>query len=159
MGKCRGGEEDSPGFYMKQSGTLDNACGLIALIHSILNNPQIELAEGSPLAQFIAANQDATPQQICESLEGFEPIQQLHCAAAGEGSVAGKRAAEGDEVEGHKKGVNHHFVAYVLDAKKRLIELDGTKEGPWVVAEGVEPDGLVAAVGTEMIRRVNDGEI
>ena len=25
-------------YYMKQSGTLDNACGIIACIHAILNN-------------------------------------------------------------------------------------------------------------------------
>jgi len=35
-----GAGEDAPvaSFYMKQTGKLDNACGIIACLHSILNN-------------------------------------------------------------------------------------------------------------------------
>ena len=36
--KEKGSADTKAHFYMKQSGTLDNACGIIACIHAILNN-------------------------------------------------------------------------------------------------------------------------
>jgi len=40
-------------FYMKQTGELDNACGIIACIHATLNNlDQIQLSPESTLAKF-----------------------------------------------------------------------------------------------------------
>ena len=39
-------------FYMKQTRELDNACGIIACIHAVLNKPEIELAEDSTLGKF-----------------------------------------------------------------------------------------------------------
>ena len=35
---AKGSADIKASFYMKQSGTLDNACGIIACVHSILNN-------------------------------------------------------------------------------------------------------------------------
>jgi ubiquitin carboxyl-terminal hydrolase L3 len=35
----RGHPDTECAFYMKQHGTLDNACGIIAALHAILNNP------------------------------------------------------------------------------------------------------------------------
>ena len=52
-----------------------------------------------------------------------------------------------------------HFVAYVINEDKQLVEFDGTKAGPWVVAEGVEDDRLMFAVAAEMRRRLAEGEI
>jgi len=43
-------------YYMKQSGTLDNACGIIACLHAALNNlDKIELNNDSILGKFYAA--------------------------------------------------------------------------------------------------------
>ena len=44
-------------YYMKQTEVLDNACGVIACIHAILNNlgegdTKITLTEGSVLANY-----------------------------------------------------------------------------------------------------------
>ena len=38
--KAKGSADDHSAvpFYMKQSGTLDNACGIIACLHASLNN-------------------------------------------------------------------------------------------------------------------------
>jgi len=36
--KALGSENVNVNFYMKQTSKLDNACGLIACIHSIFNN-------------------------------------------------------------------------------------------------------------------------
>lgn len=50
---ARGSLETQSHFYMKQKGSLDNACGIIACLHAILNQPfAIEPVEGSTLSQF-----------------------------------------------------------------------------------------------------------
>ena len=36
--RAKGDEATETDFYMDQSGTLDNACGLVACLHSIFNN-------------------------------------------------------------------------------------------------------------------------
>ena len=76
--KERGDPSTKAAFYMKQSGTLDNACGIIALIHSILNTLDADgvgLTEGSPLAQFQSDNAGKTPEERCASLEGFTAVR------------------------------------------------------------------------------------
>lgn len=59
-------------YYMKQSKVLDNACGIIACLHSVLNKDQVQITEGSTLAKFKADAMAGTPQERCSKLEGFE---------------------------------------------------------------------------------------
>ena len=69
---------------MKQHGTLDNACGIIACLHAILNNlgeDNITLQEGV-LASFNSACQDKTPDQRATFLEGLTEFQQVHASFA-----------------------------------------------------------------------------
>ncbi len=60
---------------------------------------------------------------------------------------------------GQQSGVKHHFVTYVVNSKNQLVELDGTKKGPHVVAEGVQKDGLMIAVAEEIKRKLAEGEV
>ena len=53
--------------------------------------------------------------------------------------------------------MKHHFIAYTINKKGQLIELDGTKAGPVVIAEKSE-DVLTDAV-TEIKRRLDAKEI
>ena len=70
-------------FYMKQTGELDNACGIIACIHPILNNQdQIELTEGSILHGFAEDTAGKTPQERAAKLESFTEFKELHAAQA-----------------------------------------------------------------------------
>jgi hypothetical protein len=90
--KERGDPSTKAAFYMKQSGTLDNACGIIALIHSILNNLDADgvgLTEGSPLAQFQSDNAGKTAEERCASLEGFTAVRVFKGAKTGGGGGAG----------------------------------------------------------------------
>lgn len=69
-------------FYMKQTGTLDNACGVIACIHAILNNlgegeNKILLQEGT-LANFLAQVIDKTPAERAAILENFNEFKTVH---------------------------------------------------------------------------------
>ena len=50
LGDVANVDNDTVPFYMKQTGALDNACGIIACLHAIYNNPtSIQLGEGSVL--------------------------------------------------------------------------------------------------------------
>ena len=53
--------------------------------------------------------------------------------------------------------VNHHYTAFVLLSDDRLVEFDGTKQGPLVIAENV--DSVVYGTAHELKRRLRDGEI
>jgi hypothetical protein len=41
-------------FYMKQTNVLDNACGIIACLHSVMNQDAVALEPDSVLANFKA---------------------------------------------------------------------------------------------------------
>ena len=70
-------------YYMKQSPTLDDACGLIAAIHTVLNNLNyIPLLEGSPLKVFHDSVKDMEPKDKATFLENYEPIHSAHTAHA-----------------------------------------------------------------------------
>jgi len=113
---------NSEPYYMKQ--TISNACGTVALLHSVANNlDEIKLAEG-PLKTFFQDTMSATPEERAVKLEEDDDICKCHDDAAREGeTVAPNR-------DDH---VDHHFIAFV-QVRNRLYELDGRKPGPIVVA-------------------------
>ncbi|CAK4621558.1 hypothetical protein LEN26_020097 [Aphanomyces euteiches] len=122
------GTTTTPGvvdFYMNQSPTLDYACGVIACIHSVLNNLEyIHLTPDSILARYHQATKTSSPQDRATTLENMDDFQAVHnsYAAQGQSSVP----TEGDDVK-------HHFIAFVQNAQGQLIELDGLKQGPLIV--------------------------
>ena len=139
-------------FYMKQTGTLDNACGVIACIHAILNNlgegdDKIKLNDGV-LKNFLENTRTQTPEERATSLETFTEFQQVHQGQAAQGQS--NQASEQSEVK-------HHFIAYTVNSAGQLIELDGCKQGPCVVTENCE-DVLRGAVA-EIQRKLGAQEI
>jgi ubiquitin carboxyl-terminal hydrolase L3 len=63
---------------MKQTNVLDNACGLIALIHSIFNNPtHLKIKEESVLHK-LNTTKSKTPLEIAQFLEGYEEFKEIH---------------------------------------------------------------------------------
>ena len=76
-------------YYMKQTNVLDNACGVIACIHAILNNlgdgaNKIQLKDGV-LSKFIADNKDKSAAERASALEGFADFQNIHKTFASQG--------------------------------------------------------------------------
>jgi ubiquitin carboxyl-terminal hydrolase L3 len=73
------GSEDNNGkvnYYMKQSGTLDNACGIIACLHAALNNlDKITLNADSILHKFHESMKDKTPAERCTGLENDQAFK------------------------------------------------------------------------------------
>lgn len=53
--------------------------------------------------------------------------------------------------------VKHHFIAFVLNAKGQLVELDGIKSGPLVVKD--QSEDLLKDAVTLLQARVEGGEI
>lgn len=126
-------------YYMKQTGTLDNACGIIACLHAIFNNPnQVEIEVDSILGKYLSDVQNKTPAERATALENNEGFKTKHKEFAAEGQSA--QITDVDKQE----DVKHHFVAFVLSDGK-LIELDGTKKGPNIVLDHCE-DALRGAI-------------
>ena len=108
-------------FYMKQ--TISNACGTVALMHSVANNvgESITLKDG-PLKTFLEATKDMTPEERAEKLEADDDICKSHDDAAKEGQT---------RAPGREDSVDYHFVAFV-QVDGQLYELDGRKSAPIV---------------------------
>ncbi|XP_063704725.1 ubiquitin carboxyl-terminal hydrolase [Culicoides brevitarsis] len=104
-------------FFMKQ--TIHNACGTIALVHAILNNPQIELKDGV-LANYFNKTKDLSPDERGKLLEGDSAFTNTHEELAKEGQTAAPDLST---------KVNHHFIALV-HKNGELYELDGRKSFP-----------------------------
>merc|ERR1712178_131568 len=98
-------------FYMKQSGELDNACGIIACLHGALNTPT-EIIADSILGKFKATTSDMTPEQRCTALEQDNAFKQQHAASASEGQTAA--------ITDDQEKVTHHFIAFVAVGGKLI---------------------------------------
>ncbi|PZC73586.1 ubiquitin carboxyl-terminal hydrolase isozyme L3 [Helicoverpa armigera] len=126
----KGQEVSSNIFYMKQF--LSNACGTVALVHSVANNTdKIELAEGH-MKKFLDEAKDIDASARGKLLEKSEGIITAHKELAQEGQTNTPSAEE---------PVNHHFITFV-HKDGSLYELDGRKAFP--VNHGpTTPDSLL----------------
>lgn len=115
---AKGQEVSSDIFYMKQN--VSNACGTVALVHSVANNyDKIQLSDG-PMKKFI---EEAKPLDAAARGTLFaktEGIINAHKELAQEGQTNTPSAEE---------PVDHHFVAFV-HKNGALYELDGRKAFP-----------------------------
>ena len=115
-------KEDAPiegpqPFFLKQ--TLANACGTIAVIHSILNNKEtFKVKDGSWLAKFYDKVKEMTPDERGEYLENDDTVQEVHEAAAVEDTTPIRKEDDGN-----------HFIAFV-PFNGKVWELDGRKPQP-----------------------------
>jgi len=113
------GQKVSPNvFYMKQ--LVQNACGTVALIHSVANNTdKINLGDGM-LKQFLDDSQPLSPEERGEMLQKNEGVIDAHKVLAQEGQT---------EAPDPSEPVNFHFIAFVCK-DGNLYELDGRKSFP-----------------------------
>ena len=147
--KARGSEDTIVDYYMKQSGTLDNACGIIACLHATLNNlDNVDLEAESILQNFYANTKELSPEDRATYLENDNAFKTQHATAAGEGQSS---------MMENQEDVKHHFIAFTINRQKQLVEYDGTKRGPHVVAENC--DDVLRGSIAEVQRKLSDGEI
>ncbi|XP_030555016.1 ubiquitin carboxyl-terminal hydrolase [Drosophila novamexicana] len=103
-------------FYMKQF--THNACGTVALIHSVANNKDIEIAAGV-LKNFLEKGANLSPEERGQALEQDNAFTEDHQMLAQEGQTDA----------GAYETVVHHFIALV-NKENTLYELDGRKSYP-----------------------------
>jgi ubiquitin carboxyl-terminal hydrolase L3 len=141
-------------YYMHQSGSLDNACGIIACIHAAFNSPMsIAYDPNSVLGRFRTSTSSLSPRERCAALENNEEFRMIHAAHASEG--------QSEVITNDQSRVRHHYVAYVLGggggSTDLLVELDGTKAGP-VILGGCDGDLLRGSI-REVMGKLERGEI
>jgi ubiquitin carboxyl-terminal hydrolase L3 len=136
-------------FYMDQSGTLDNACGIIACLHAIFNAPETTMvAADSVLDRFRQTTRHETPAERCHALETNDEFKTVHKAFALQG--------QSQAITSDQSKVKHHYVAFVVH-DKRLLELDGTKQGPYIVSN--DCSDVLRGTIAEIQQRLERGEI
>ncbi|KAH8392565.1 hypothetical protein KR215_011717 [Drosophila sulfurigaster] len=103
-------------FYMRQF--THNACGTVALIHSVANNKDIEVAPGV-LKNFLEKGAALSAEERGQALEQDKDFTEDHQQLAQEGQTDASAY----------ETVIHHFIALV-NKENTLYELDGRKSYP-----------------------------
>ena len=98
--------------------------------------------------KYYKETQGKTPEECCTILENSVDFKNEHKGFANQGQSA---------VAATQEEVKAHFIAFVINENKQLIELDGMKKGPNVIAEG-QTDVLRATI-KEIQRRLEAGVI
>lgn len=157
--KSKEGDSSYPiPFYMKQTESLDNACGIVACLHAILNSNNSTnnsmIRPDSVLSQFQAATAHQAPAERARALEDDRAFRTVHQKFA----LKGQSAA----ITSDQSQVRHHYVAFVVvrnnnNGHDQLVELDGTKQGPHVVQDNCSDvlRGTIAAIR----KRLAEGKI
>ncbi|KAH6694000.1 hypothetical protein F5X68DRAFT_273409 [Plectosphaerella plurivora] len=112
--------------------TIGNACGLIALLHSVLNGPSRErIVPGSPLADILReALALSSPDSRAELLYNSAVLEASHSRAAVGGDTAAPDAGD---------PIGYHFLAFVRGNDGNLWEFEGSFGG--LICRGAVPEG------------------
>jgi len=116
-------------IWIKQ--TIGNACGTMAMLHALANSP-VEIEPLSPISQFIDLCKAKTPLERAALLENTPLFKNIHAETATTGQTAPPEDLN----------VDLHFTCFVEapdasvrtpasgEYSTRLIELDGSRDGP-----------------------------
>ncbi|KAL0237172.1 hypothetical protein PCE1_000569 [Barthelona sp. PCE] len=108
----------SEAIFVKQY--IGNACGTIALLHSIINQTDVEFEEGSLLHNLKASFVEGkTAEELGHMLEVDDDLEEQHQLAGASGQT---------EVP-DDLNVSLHFIAFVK-VGDQLLHFDGRKENP-----------------------------
>jgi len=125
-------------YFLKQlEGHLDNACGTIAMVHSLMNNRAMLGLEGKQGVgeKFYNETKDMDGDKRGKYLDTFQDIVTVHNMLVGEG--------QSNMVQSEK--VCHHFVCLTTVAG-HLVELDGAyNSGPSVVEKIQDGDTFLSS--------------
>jgi ubiquitin carboxyl-terminal hydrolase L3 len=137
-------------FFMVQTEILDNACGLIAILHSIGNNQSsINLDKDTVLNKFFAKVKSLKSEEKSKELEDSEGIKGVHNEFANQGQ---------SELCEEQDDVKNHFIAFTYHDQK-LFQFDGLKTGPYVIEENIKFEDLLDSAIKEIKRRLENDEI
>jgi len=123
-------------YYLDQlRGHLDNACGTIAIIHSILNNRDIlGVADSECIGEnFYKSSLEKSAEERGKFLDSYQDIIDIHNKLVTQG--------QSNVVESEK--VCHHFVS-ITSVDGHLVELDGAyNSGPNIINKISDSDGFL----------------
>merc|ERR1712154_699756 len=124
-------------YYLTQlKGHLDNACGTIAMIHSVLNNRDMLGLSGNSECvgeRFYQATVNSSKDDRGKCLDTFDDIVNIHNSLVTQG--------QSGVVESEK--VSHHFVSLTA-VEGHLVELDGAyNAGPNIIEKIPEDAGFL----------------
>lgn len=127
--------------------TIINACGLYALLHSILNNPYM-IVKGSKLDDFLQKFNQTSSVECITTL--VNELQNEYSDASQEGQTQ------------VPEEIDLHFISFLIDYEdNKLIELDGRRKGPIVVNKVLnsqlsDPLKLLSQRVNQYIKLAND---
>lgn len=102
--------------------TIGNACGLYALVHSVVNGDAKKFVEkGSVVDKLIEGTIDLKPEERAKSFYDNQDLEEAHMRAARLGN------SEAPPAENY---AGHHFIAFVKGKDGHLWELEGSADGP-----------------------------
>ncbi|CAG8672585.1 5013_t:CDS:2 [Cetraspora pellucida] len=116
--KDNGQDTSSNVVFYKQ--TIGNACGTIALVHSLANNRDSIPIEDGPLKRLLDKTKDLTPEERAKCLEEDDELTDAHQSSA----RLGQTRAPGED-----ERVDLHFICLV-EKDGSIYELDGRKPFP-----------------------------
>lgn len=132
-------------FYMKQTEALDNACGVIAINHSLLNN-LINLNENSILSKFFSGAKNLSDLEKAKFLETDNDFKIAHESYASQGQ---SNLCENQE------SIRNHFVAFI-NFNGNLVELDGLLNGPYIIKKDIKNEEFLDEALKEIESRLNN---
>jgi len=161
---------EEPVLWFRQ--TIQNACGLYAVLHAVCNGaargyigePHLPFRQGvvgwnadermaetdGPLAGLLERAVPLSPADRAKVLEDSAELEGAHAAVAVKGDSAVPGSAE-EEVE-------FHYVAFVGGQDGRVWELDGDQKGPVETGVGLGDGGDVCCQGVlDIVRGYVDG--
>ncbi|WRT66368.1 uncharacterized protein IL334_003323 [Kwoniella shivajii] len=125
-GSWKGQEEGEGVWWIKQ--TIPNACGSIGLLHALLNLPSSGPDASNPDSQLMKFKKESlplSPLDRAKLLDTSEFFSTAHTSA----SQSGQSAIPED------LDVDTHFIAFIEavndKGEKRIVELDGGRNGPF----------------------------
>ncbi|KAI8070568.1 ubiquitin carboxyl-terminal hydrolase isozyme L3 [Gilbertella persicaria] len=104
-------------IYYKQ--TISNACGMMALLHSITNNEHIITGPGL-FEQILEDTRTMSPDERAEYLENSKELAVLHASSAHQGQTQAPDLNQEQRL---------HFICFV-NVDQHLYELDGRHSFP-----------------------------
>ena len=144
--------EDEPTIWYAQ--TIQNACGLYAVLHAISNGVErSKIESGTPFDSFLKQIIPLGPYDRALALESSEEIKAAHHAAAVQG---GSEAPAADATD-----IDHHYICFVRSRKdQRIYEMNGCVKGPIDTGIKQEDEDVLAggAIGLikEYIKQAGD---